>query len=169
MSDLNALVKQIRGDVSDKFLGLLLDVMDWGFQKHLLVDIIAPGMKDFRRNLDGFEGRYLFLSKDNEICEAALFKNNDMKVLHDVIPDDHKHDDHKLEDWDLIVTFKDSKTFMDFLFSGDQDILNVALENGVELDGNLNYMMKFGFLAKDLTYKCTRGWIKNLLRKIGLL
>ena len=37
-----------------------------------------------------------------------------------------------------------------FLFSRDQDILDSLLANDVELDGNLNYIYKFGFMARDL-------------------
>jgi hypothetical protein len=38
----------------------------------------------------------------------------------------------------------------DFIFSRDQDILNSILANQVEVDGNLNYIYKFGFMARDL-------------------
>jgi len=48
------------------------------------------------------------------------------------------------------VTFKDWTALRDFLFFGDQDILDSLLENKVEVDGNPNYIFKFGFMARDL-------------------
>jgi hypothetical protein len=149
MSELNELRNQFTGKVTKEFLVLLLKAMECAFQKNLLGDLLIPEMKDFRRNLDGFEGRYLFLSKKDGVCAAAVFKNNDMDVIEYVLPEDRDLQD----DWNIIITFKDSQTILDFLFSGDQDILNVVLANGVELQGNINYMLKFGFMAKDLTRK----------------
>ena len=51
----------------------------------------------------------------------------------------------------VTVTFKDSAAMRRFLFSKDQDILASLLANEVEVDGNLNYIYKLGFMARDLT------------------
>jgi hypothetical protein len=37
-----------------------------------------------------------------------------------------------------------------FLLSKNQDILDSVLANTVEVDGNLNYIYKFGFMVRDL-------------------
>lgn len=129
------LEKEFVGGATDKFLEILLDGMDIAF---LL-------FKDFRRNIEGFEGRYLFATADRKVAVSAVFKNGDMKVL-----------DHAISDCDVTVTFKNAPALLKFLFSKNQDILNSLLANEVETDGNVNYIFKFGFLARDL------------LRRIGI-
>lgn len=123
------LEKEFVGTVTDKFLERLLGGMDAAF---LL-------FKDYRRNIEGFEGRYLFVTQDGEVNVAAIFKNGDMKVHENAI-----------DSYDVKVTFKDAPALLKFLFSRNQDILNSLLANEVETDGNLNYLYKFGFMARDL-------------------
>ena len=53
--------------------------------------------------------------------------------------------------YNVAVTFDDAAALRRFLFSRDQDILATLMANDVAVDGNLNYMHKFGFLARDLT------------------
>jgi hypothetical protein len=48
------------------------------------------------------------------------------------------------------VRFTDGAALRRFLFAEDQDILDSLLANEVELTGNLNYIYKFGFMARDL-------------------
>jgi hypothetical protein len=50
----------------------------------------------------------------------------------------------------VAVTFKDSAALLRFLFSHDQDILDSLLSNDVAVDGNVNYIYKFAFMARDL-------------------
>ncbi len=125
----NSLKKAILGEVTDEFLELLLKGMDLAF--------FFSG--SYRKNIKGFKGRYLFLTSDNLVAASAVFEDSDMKVLEDAI-----------DDWDVRVTFKDAASLRAFIFSKDQDILNSLLENRVEVDGNLNYIYKFGFMARDL-------------------
>jgi hypothetical protein len=60
----------------------------------------------------------------------------------------HVHDG-AIRDWDVKVTFEDGKALRKFLFSKDPDVLNSLAENKMEVDGNLNYIFKFGYMAKD--------------------
>lgn len=126
------LKKQLLGRVTDDFLELLLNGMDLTFYLS----------KGFRKNIRKFEGRYLFRTADNTVESSATFRNGDMKVH-----------DKAIEDWDIRITFKDSKALLAYLFSKDQDILNSLLKNEVAVDGNLNYVYKFGFLARDLAHR----------------
>ena len=75
--------------------------------------------------------------------------------LHSVVFDGRKMTVLKnaIDRWDVRVTFKDVQAFWNFIFSRDQDILNLVLANEVEIDGNLNYIYKFGFLARDLAHR----------------
>jgi len=126
---LRKLRKELVGKATDIFLELLLRGMDLAFYLS----------KGYRKNIKDFEGRYLFTTADDVVAAAATFEHGDMEV--------HKE---AIDDWDVRVTFKDAGALNAFLFSRDQDILDSLLANDVELDGNLNYIYKFGFMARDL-------------------
>lgn len=147
--NLEKLSKLILADVTDEFLDTLLLVMGEAFKKTDAGDLIFPGLKKFRGNIDGFKGRYLFVSREElPLCAAAVFKDGGMRVLKDVTKADRA-----IENWDVIVKFRNSKALRDFLFSEDQDILNLMLTNDVEVAGNLNYIFKFGFMSRDLLHR----------------
>lgn len=126
------LQKQLLGEATDEFLELLLKGMDLAF-------FLSKG---YRRNIKDFEGKYLFRTADNTVAVSAIFRDGDMRVNDDAI-----------EDWDVKITFKDAPALLKFLFSKNQDILNSILANEVEVDGNLNYIFKFGFMARDLAHR----------------
>jgi len=123
------LKEELFGQVTDKFLELLLSGMDLAF-------MLLP---DYRKNIDHFSGRYLFRTSDNLVAASAIFNHGDMDVREDAI-----------SDWDVRITFKDAAALRTFLLSKDQDILDSVLANAVEVDGNLNYIYKFGFMVRDL-------------------
>lgn len=127
---LSGLPKELAGEVTDKFIELLLDGMDLAFR-------LSP---DFRENLRDYRGRYLFRTADGAVAVSAAFQNGDMKV--------HKE---AITDWNVMVTFKNAPALWSFLFSKNQDILDSLLKNEVEVDGNLNCIYKFGFMARELT------------------
>ena len=99
-------------------------------------------MKGYRKNIEGFEGRYLFRTAGELVVSSAVFQGGEMFVKQGSITD-----------WDVRVTFKNVTALREFLFSRDQDILNSLLANEVEIDGNLNYIYKFGFMARDLAHR----------------
>jgi hypothetical protein len=117
------------GQVTDDFFELLLRGMDLAFCL----------CKDYRKNIDGFEGKYLFRTIDGSVKASAIFSNGDMKVREDAI-----------DDWDVMIQFKDAPALSRFLLSQDQDILSSLLKNEVEVHGNANYVYRYGFLARDL-------------------
>jgi hypothetical protein len=121
--------EQLAGKAMDEFLEVLLRVMDLAF-------CLSNG---YRKNIKGFDGRYLFRTSEGLVATSAVFGNGDMKVK-----------GHAIEDWDVRITFKDAAALKDFIFSKDQDILDSLLKNEVEVDGNLNHIYKFGFMARDL-------------------
>jgi hypothetical protein len=133
---LRKLRKELVGKVTDTFLESLLSGMDLAFYLS----------KGYRKNIKDFEGRYLFRTADDVVAAAATFKHGDMKV--------HKE---AIDDWNVMVTFKDADALNAFIFSRDQDILDSLLANDVEADGNLNYIYKFGFMARDLGHRLGIG------------
>ena len=62
-----------------------------------------------------------------------------------------------IDKWDVKVTFQDSEALRDYLFSKDLDIIDSIAKNKVEVDGNLNYIYKFGFMANDLLGRLKLG------------
>jgi hypothetical protein len=123
------LVGQLGDRLTDRFLEVLLYGMDLGFSLS----------KDYRRNIKDFRGSYVFRTANQRVAASATFANEDMQVQAGPV-----------KDWDCRITFKDAAALRRFLFSGNQDILNSLLANEVEVEGNLNYIYRFGFLAKDL-------------------
>jgi hypothetical protein len=128
--------EQLYGGVTDRFLELLLRGMDLAF-------CLSKG---YRKNIKNFHGRYLFKTADHLVDAAATFKDGDMEV--------HKE---AIDDWNVCITFKDAAALNAFIFSKDQDILDSLLANDVEIDGNLNYVYKFGFMARDLGHRLGVG------------
>jgi hypothetical protein len=126
------LVTQIKGVATDKFLELLLAGMDLAFALS----------RSYRENIAGFKANYLFSTADGRVNASALFIRGNMKVK-----------TRAIADWDVRIEFKNAEALRRFLFSKDQDILNSLLANEVEVQGNLNLVYKFGFMARDLAHR----------------
>ena len=130
------LEKELHGQVTDSFLELLLKGMDLAF-------CLSKG---YRKNIKRFEGRYVFRTADDLVAATATFKDGNMQV----------HTE-SMDDWDVLVTFRDAAALSAFIFSRNQDIMASLLANKVEVDGNLNYVYKFGFMARDLARRLGVG------------
>lgn len=124
----------IESEFAENFLNLLLRLMRLVF----FLD------KDFRRNIKYFSGRYLFRSKDDRITVAAIFQNDKLKVQKNAI-----------ENTNVTVTFRNAKSLMNYLLSPKPDILGSILRQDVTIDGNLNYLYKFAYMAKHLQLMVT--------------
>jgi len=116
-------------EVAEEFLQTLLTLMQ----------IVFVVNHEYRRNIKNFEGRYQFCSKDGEVTIAAVFHNGRMDVM-----------EKKIDRPDITITFRDGKTLLNFIISPRQDILGSMLRHDVVTEGNLNYLYKFGFMAKQL-------------------
>jgi hypothetical protein len=124
------LANQLEGMITDEFLEVLLEGMDVGFCLS----------KDYRENLKDFRGRYVFRTADGAVAVSATFADGKMKVHHEAIAD-----------WDLMATFRTPQALWSFLLSRDQDILDLLLKDEVVVEGNLNFVYKFGFMVRELT------------------
>jgi hypothetical protein len=131
-SRFKAFIKAVEAEVTDRFLELLLNGMKLGF-------ILIPG---YRRNLYGWSGTLVFCTREKRIEATTHFKNGRMYVDETIVSKSNS-----------TVVFKDGAALRSFLFSKDQDIFNSLLANTVEVEGNLNYVCKFGFMAKDLLHR----------------
>ena len=112
-----------------EFVDLLLEGMTWAFC------LCRP----FRRNLRGFHATYGFMTQDGAVAETVHFADGKMTRQKGLVPPQT-----------VRVTFLTAKALQGFLFSGNQDILQPMLANEVAVEGNLNYVYKFAFMARDL-------------------
>jgi hypothetical protein len=147
-NELRQLLDSLSGNIADWGLETFLNVMKLSFDasRISIILLVRPGLKGFDSNLKGFSGGYAFGTKDGGVQASAVFNGGKMQVLEDEAPD-----------WDVKVLFKDVGAFWKFVFSGGNDILEAILENDVEVYGNLNYLYKFGFMAKDLRSRLNLG------------
>lgn len=125
------LEKQLSDNLTDHFIGILLNGMDMAFGLS----------RDYRKNIKNFNGRYLFCTYNGAVGVATTFANGKMSVI---------TEPPSAWEYTVRVTFKDSRAIKEFLYSQNQDILQSILRNDVKVDGNLNYIYKFGFMARDL-------------------
>ena len=94
---------------------------------------------DFRKNLQGFTGRYQFKSEDNKVAVLATFDDEQITVEEALSPEA-----------DIVIIFKDSRSIISSFFSPRKDILKTLHDNEVALHGNLNYVYKLGFLTDHI-------------------
>ena len=121
-------------EAAEEFLELLLNAMKFMFALN----------HDYRENIKKFRARYQFKSKDGGLTIAAVFEDGRMAVKEGVI-----------DKPDITITFRDGRTLFNFLLAPKQDILGSMLRQDVQTDGNLNYLYRFGFLAKRLQLMMT--------------
>jgi hypothetical protein len=125
-----ALRTELGGKATDEFLELLLRGMDLAFCLS----------RKYRRNLTDFRARYVFRTRDGLVANSVIFSNGDMQV-----------ESKPVDDWDVRITFESAPVLLGFLLKG-QDVLDAILEDRVEVEGNLNCVYKFGFMASDLAH-----------------
>jgi len=126
--------ESIDAELTEEFLQLLLNAMR-------LIFFINP---DYRKNIENFQGRYLFCSRDDKITMSAVFEDGKMKVREGAI-----------EDFDVTVNFRNAKALRNYILSPKPDILGSLLRQDVVPNGNLNYLYKFAFMAKRLQLMAT--------------
>ncbi|MGV1099794.1 pyruvate formate lyase family protein [Thiovibrio sp. JS02] len=135
---LDALMAQfqacVEDGVADTFLETLLRLMSLALRFD----------RDFRKNIDGFHGSYLFVSKDGGVTAGAVFAHGHLEVTGGTVQNPH-----------ITIQFKDGKALMDFLLTPKPDILGSMLRQEISLNGNLNYLYKFAYLARRLQLKAT--------------
>lgn len=127
-------------EVAEEFLETLLTLMQLTF----LVN------RDYRKNIKQFTGKYQFKSMDGKICVAASFNNGRMKVIKG-----------KIDDPNIKIIFRNGKTLLNYMMSPRQDILGSMLRQDVIAEGNLNYLYKFGYMAKELQLMIPKELTKN--------
>jgi hypothetical protein len=95
----------------------------------------------YRKNIEGFDARYVFESEDGRVAASAVFRNGRMRVKTVAVPDPT-----------VKVTFRDERSLWQFLMADDPDVFAFVLGNKLRYEGNLNYLLKFGYMAKHLKH-----------------
>ena len=136
--------------LGDTFREMLLD-LDPNLVEEFLM-ILLRGMSfmlfvdsDYHRNIEGFKGKYLFKSRDGELTVQAVFKTSWL-FQYDYL----KVRKRPLKDPDITITFKDAKAVMRLLLSPKPDVLGALIANEVVAAGNVNYILKFGYMTTQL-------------------
>lgn len=131
-----AFIKCLRDEALDFSLELLL-----GFMRLYLM--VNPA---YRKNIENFEARYSFKSTDGRIDAGIVFSKARMSVVR-----------HSIDNTNVAVVFKDGMALKNFLFAPDPDIIGAILNNEVSYTGNLNYLSKFAYMAKNLKLQLIPG------------
>lgn len=132
---LNRVLKKLKNfetEIMEEFLFLLLK----------FIRLMCCLDKSYRRNIENFEAIYVFeseKSKDGQILVSAIFKNGKMSVKEKEIPNPT-----------VKVIFKDCQTLWNFLTNSHPDIFAFVLDGKLRYEGNLNYILKFGYMAMHL-------------------
>ena len=121
--------EEVEGSATDLFVEALLAGMD----------VALWLCRDYRRNIIGFKARYVIESDRGGVAATADFDGKYMHVYRQA-----------LSSPTVRIRFKDAAALRSFLLSEDQDILESVLADQVEVEGNLNYVYKLGYMAKNL-------------------
>ncbi len=126
---LENLIDDASSEAMDKLLCFALDAMALMFKLD----------KKFRENILNFDAMYSFSSNDGKMGVSAIFNNNKMKV-----------EDKRAVKHTISVSFENGIVMAKFLFSPDPDIISGLLDNKLTLDGNMNYIFKFIYMARQI-------------------
>jgi hypothetical protein len=129
---IETLQKQLEADFTEEILEALLRAMS-------LIFLLS---RKYRSNIETFSGSYMFKGRNDSFMVAALFDGAEMKV--------HKN---PIENPSITIAFKDPAALRNFIFSPKPDILSAILLQDVTLEGNLNYLYKFAYMANHLRLK----------------
>lgn len=129
---IEALQEQLAVDFTEEILEMLLKTMSLAF---LL-------SSKYRRNIEHFSGSYVFKGRDNSFVVGAIFNNGEMRVH-----------DGPIEKPNITILFRDPGALRNFIFSPKPDILTAILRQDITIEGNLNYLYKFAYMANHLRLK----------------
>jgi hypothetical protein len=143
--ELIELIESLSETIADWTLENLLKAMSLAFQVSNAFPAVLLGLQGYHANIEGFDAVYAFATDDGDVQASAIFKGGEM-TIETTTPDQWDPPQRR----DIRVNFKDVDALWKLLFSGGEDIIDSVLANDVQVYGNLNYLFKFGFMAKDL-------------------
>ncbi len=137
------------GTIWDGLISLIGGMLEWLFKELeesvmvLALNIMNLAFRLFptyRKNIEGFNAVYVFKIQKRDMAVTAIFKNGKMKVQKG-----------EVEDFNVTLVIKDTKSLWTYL-TGGGSVFDFILGNGLSWEGNLNYILKFAYLATHLVY-----------------
>jgi hypothetical protein len=135
----NRFLDQVKEEVTEEFLIILLRFLS----------LCCCLDKYLRDSIKEFNGSIEFRSANKRIRVLAEFRDG---KLH---PEEIEHGEPLVPPPNASVVFKNPEAVKNFLLppgglAGRRDVLRSYLNNEIKLEGNLNYIYRFGFLATHL-------------------
>jgi len=126
-----------KGKAMDKAVELALDAMS----------LLFVFNKDYQKNLRGFKASYAFKTEDGSVDVSAVFKSPrflfwhfpSMQVRPTAVPNPTAS-----------VEFSSGRKMAEFILSENPDVFLGLLENTLNFSGNINYILKFAYLARHI-------------------
>jgi formate C-acetyltransferase len=123
------------------FLEALLNFMQLRLEDRLHLD------QEYHKNIEKFKGTYRFQDQKRNIETVVSFADGEMRI-----------NPHNPPPADLTVTFQDGDCLRNFLLPSStpkrdflkKDIMKSILNHEITVEGNLNLLYKFGYLANHL-------------------
>lgn len=128
-------LRRLEGELTEEFLELLLKLMGLWFHTDTA----------FRRNIEGFEGSYVFQDRSRDFLVSVDFRDGRMSVAERNIPAAK-----------VRIVFKDEAALFRFLLTEKPDAIAAVLSQDVTIEGNLNYFYKFAYMVTHLKLKLTK-------------
>jgi len=129
----------LKEEVAEEFLKVLLQFMKYA----CFLDAYL------RRSIKDFQGRIEFRSENKGIRVLAEFRDGWLN------PKELAPEEEIIPPPNASVIFKNPEAVRNFLLppgglTGRRDVLRALLNNEIRLEGNFNYIYRFGFLATHL-------------------
>jgi len=133
------LVRQLKEEVTEEFLMILLQFLR----------IACCLDKYLGESIENFNGKIEFRSENKGIRVVAEFRDGHL------YPEELEPDEPLIPPANASVVFKNPEAVKNFLLpegglEGRRDVLRSYLNNEIRLEGNFNYIYRFGFLATHL-------------------
>ena len=126
-------IAQMDSNKMDKLLELGLKAMS-------LLFLLCP---EYRENIKGFKGKVAFNTVDGQLGATASFG----RFLHLPVLRMRKT---AVSNANVTITFSDGQAMASFITEPSPDIISGILDNKLNFTGNMNYILRFVFLAMDI-------------------
>jgi len=137
--------KELESEMAEGLLRWLVRGMGW----------ISNIDDQFSKDINGFAGRYQFMTADKSVQVAVLFNRKERRVI-----------EGSINDADVTAVFFERKDLIDYLVSvlreyhrkGEPpDAMKLILRHRVKIEGNVSYMMRFLYMANHVQLFVTGG------------
>ena len=104
-----------------------------------VMDLFFCLSRDYHRNIENFEGQYLFDTRDGEFSAGVIFSDGYLRIP-----------EGDMLNPDVRITFANPRGLLQFILCRQEDILDLLLENRMDIKGNVNLGLKFWYMVKEL-------------------